>query len=103
MGGITLSNNNYYETLVNKFDNIDDLINQFSTLTNSYRLMIGAAEELTRTPSATQDIICEAIIRSAFLGNILDQFMIAIQLSIISNLLAGEEGGGLDNIPNPYM
>ena len=98
-----MSYKNYYVTLLNKFDNIDDLIDQFSSLTNSYRLLVGAAEELTRTPAATQDIICESIIRSAFLGNILDQFLIAIQLTIISNLLAGEDEGGLDNIPNPYM
>lgn len=98
-----MSHRNYYQTLLDRFDSLDDLINQFSTLTDSYRLLVGAAEELTRTPSATNDIICESIIRSAFLGNILDQFMIAIQLMIISNLLAGEDEGGLDNIPNPYM
>lgn len=77
--------------------NIEFLITRFSTLTDSYRLLVGATEELTRTPSVSGDIIDDAVRRTAFTGKILDQFLILIQISLIINLL--DE----DIRPNPFV
>ncbi|MFW5981930.1 MAG: hypothetical protein ACOCQO_01835 [Halanaerobiaceae bacterium] len=83
------------------FGNINVLIERFSNLTDAYRLHVGASEELTRTPSANQQVINDAITRTAFLGNILDQLLIAIQIAIILNFLDIEVPQ--DKIPNPFL
>ncbi len=79
---------------------VDTLTERFSDLTNSYRLLVGAAEELTRTPSATNDIITDAIVRTAFLGNILDQLLILLQISIIADVVGVDN---FDRTPNPFL
>ncbi|HLV10304.1 MAG TPA: hypothetical protein VKY40_08850 [Halanaerobiales bacterium] len=79
---------------------VDTITERFTLLTESYRLLVGAAEELTRTPSATEDIIQDSIIRTAYLGNILDQLLILLQIAIIIEV-AGIDS--TDGIPNPYL
>ncbi|SEM27792.1 hypothetical protein SAMN04488698_10116 [Candidatus Frackibacter sp. WG12] len=56
------------------------------SLTNSYRLFVGAAEELTRTPSVSEETINAAIARSSRLGNILDILLLLQLISIMDNL-----------------
>jgi len=79
---------------------VDTLSERINVLTDSYRLFVGAAEELTRTPSATEEIITDAIVRTAFLGNILDQLLILLQISIIVDVIGPEK---FDGLPNPYL
>ncbi|MDI3547928.1 MAG: hypothetical protein PWR10_1580 [Halanaerobiales bacterium] len=77
--------------------NFEAITDRFSTLTDSYRLLVGAAEELTRTPSVSGKIIDDAIERTAFLGAILDELLILIQISLLINLLDD------DVKPNPFI
>lgn len=77
---------------------VDSLIEKFTLLTDSYRLLVGAAEELTRTPSVGEYIIDEAVGRTAFLGEILDQLLFAIQITLILDFVRVSEGS-----ENPYV
>ena len=77
---------------------IDTLIDRFTLLTDSYRLLVGAAEELTRTPSVDKNIIDHAVCRTAFLGGILDQLLFAIQIALILDFIRVSEGK-----ENPYV
>ena len=77
---------------------IDLLIERFTLLTDSYRLLVGASEELTRTPSVGESIIDQAVCRTAFLGEILDQILLAIQLSLILDFARVSKG-----TENPYV
>lgn len=77
---------------------IDTLIDRFILLTDSYRLLVGAAEELTRTPSVNESIIDQVVCRTAFLGGILDQLLIAIQIALILDFIRVSEGR-----ENPYV
>ena len=79
------------------FQNFDIVTERVNTLIDSYRLLVGAAEELTRTPSASQDVIDAAIIRTAFLGNIIDQLLVILQIALLLDV--SDE----DNIDNPYL
>ena len=84
------------------------LYERFFALTDSYRLFVGAAEELTRTPSANEKIIEDSIERTAFLGKILDQFLIYIQISLFLQCNNGSSNNQ-DNMnndcsgPNPFL
>ncbi|MFW6035782.1 MAG: hypothetical protein ACOCRZ_05950 [Halothermotrichaceae bacterium] len=73
---------------------VDLLIDRFTLLTDSYRLLVGAAEELTRTPSATEYIIDAAMVRTGFLGKVLDQLLLVIQIALILDFIDIEN--------NPY-
>lgn len=77
---------------------IDSLIEKFTLLTDSYRLMVGATEELTRTPSVGEYIIDASVCRTAFLGTILDQLLLAIQIALIIDFIRVSEGS-----ENPYV
>lgn len=77
---------------------VDLLIERFTLLTDSYRLLVGASEELTRTPSVGESIIDQAVCRTAFLGEILDQILLAIQLSLILDFTRVSKG-----TENPYV
>lgn len=77
---------------------VDSLIERFTLLTDSYRLLVGAAEELTRSPSVGEYIINEAVSRTAFLGEILDQLLFAIQITLILDFIRVSEGS-----ENPYV
>ena len=79
------------------FQNFDIVTERVNTLTDSYRLLVGAAEELTRTPSANDDVINSAIIRAAFLGNIIDQLLVILQIALILDVSDD------DDIENPYL
>ena len=48
---------------------VDLLIERFTLLTDSYRLLVRASEELTRTPSVGENIIEQAVCRTAFRRN----------------------------------
>ncbi|HHU92265.1 MAG TPA: hypothetical protein GXZ20_03885 [Halanaerobiaceae bacterium] len=80
------------------FGDIDLLIDRFTLLTDSYRLLVGAVEELTRTPSVGKIIIEQAVGRTAFLGGILDQLLFAIQIALILDFIRVSEG-----VENPYV
>ena len=75
------------------------LQNKFSALTESYRLLVGATEELTRTPAVDEKTIQASVIRTVFLGNILDQLLIIIQISLLINLIYDDSS----DTPNPYV
>ncbi|MFP4661721.1 MAG: hypothetical protein ACLFPF_05995 [Halanaerobiales bacterium] len=77
---------------------VDSLIEKFTLLTDSYRLMVGATEELTRIPAVGECIIDSAVGRTAFLGNVLDQLLLAIQISLIIDFVRVTEG-----VENPYI
>ncbi|SKA06759.1 hypothetical protein [Selenihalanaerobacter shriftii] len=66
-------------------NDFNDITQTFTSLTNSYRLFVGAAEELTRTPSVPEEIIEDAIVRSAKLGSTLDLLLLFQILSILTN------------------
>lgn len=77
---------------------IDSLIEKFTLLTDSYRLLVGASEELTRTPSVGESMIVQAVSRTAFLGEILDQLLFAIQISLLIDFIRVSDG-----YENPYV
>jgi len=77
---------------------VDSLIEKFTLLTDSYRLLVGATEELTRTPSVGENMIDSAVCRTSFLGNILDELLFAIQISLILDFIRVTEG-----VENPYV
>ncbi|MFW6022563.1 MAG: hypothetical protein ACOCQW_03490 [Halanaerobiaceae bacterium] len=77
---------------------IDSLIERFTLLTDSYRLMVGATEELTRTPAVGESIIDSSVCRTAFLGGVLDQLLFAIQIALLVDFLRVTEG-----VENPYI
>ena len=77
---------------------VDSLIEKFTLLTDSYRLLVGATEELTRTPSVGENIIDSSVCRTALLGNILDQLLAAIQIALIADFIRVSEG-----VENPYV
>lgn len=79
------------------FQDFDVLTERLTSLTDSYRLLVGAAEELTRTPSAGENVIDSAINRSAFLGNIIDQILIILQIALILDFFSFDEN------ENPYL
>lgn len=77
---------------------VDSLIEKFTLLTDSYRLLVGATEELTRTPAVGENIIDSSVCRTALLGNILDQLLVAIQIALIADFIRVTEG-----VENPYV
>ena len=81
------------------YDLIDD---RLTSAVESYRLLVGAAEELTRTPSATQKIIYDSLTRTAFLGNIIDQLLIMQQIALVLEFLDCNDEE-ISNIPNPFV
>ena len=86
----------------NLFLDYDLVDNRLSSAVESYRLLVGAAEELTRTPSANQKIICDSLIRTAFLGNIIDQLLIIQQIALILEFLDLDDEI-IPEVPNPFM
>lgn len=83
------------------FEDFDLLTERLGSLTDSYRLLVGAAEELTRTPSAGENVIESAINRSAFLGNVIDQILLILQIALILDFF--DIDNDTDNNKNPYM
>lgn len=81
------------------YDRID---NRLTSAVDSYRLLVGAAEELTRTPSATENIICDSLTRAAFMGNIIDQLLIIQQFALILEFLDLDDET-IPEVPNPFL
>lgn len=81
------------------YDRVDD---RLTSAVDSYRLLVGAAEELTRTPSATENIICDSLTRAAFMGNIIDQLLIIQQIALILEFLDLDDET-IPEVPNPFL
>lgn len=65
------------------------IVPQFSSLVSSYRLLVGAAEEITRTPGTTPDIRRRAITRFDRTGDIIDMLidLLCCKVAFSSRLL----------------
>lgn len=81
------------------YDRVDD---RLTSAVDSYRLLVGAAEELTRTPSATEKIICDSLVRAAFMGNIIDQLLIIQQIALVLEFLDLDDEV-IPDVPNPFI
>lgn len=72
------------------FADVQALIEIMDSLTNNYRLMVGAAEELTRTPGVEQQTINLALDRVDNTGTLLDLtiFTLAIKMDFLAEVLS---------------
>lgn len=66
------------------------IVPQFSSIVASYRLLVGAAEEIRRTPGACQEIGDRAIIRADRAGALIDMLLeiLCCKISFSTNFLA---------------
>ena len=81
------------------YDRVDE---RLTSAVDSYRLLVGAAEELTRTPAATEKIICDSLTRAAFMGNIIDQLVIIQQIALILEFFDIDDEI-IPEFPNPFI
>lgn len=61
---------------------VTQLTDILSSLTQSYRLMIGGAEEFNRITLASRDDVDDAIDRADSVGNIIDEVLIALEVKM---------------------
>lgn len=78
------------DTLSLLFADVRALIEVMDSLTNNYRLMVGAAEELTRTPGVGQQTINLALDRVDNTGTLLDLiiFTLAVKMDFLAEVLS---------------
>jgi|GEM_PF-5386794 len=77
------------ETIPILFRDVNALLEVMNSLTDNYRLLVGAAEELTRIPGATQESINYALDRADNAGTLIDLviFTLALKLDFVIEVL----------------
>ncbi|HHU33335.1 MAG TPA: hypothetical protein GXZ50_11840 [Clostridia bacterium] len=77
------------DTISILFRDVNELLEVMNSLTNNYRLLVGAAEELTRIPGVTQQSINYALDRADNTGTLIDLiiFTLAVKLDFVSEVL----------------
>lgn len=72
------------------FEDVNALVSVFNSLTDNYRLLVGAAEELTRTPGASQQAVNLALERVYNTGSLIDITLLAlaVKLDFVAEVLA---------------
>gem|GEM_PF-1775398 len=65
------------------FSDLIALTGILSPIVDSYRLLVGAAEELTRTPGVSQSAKSEAIARAVSLGKVIDLTIFTLAAKVI--------------------
>ena len=65
------------------FSDVNPLLNVMNQLTDNYRLLVGAAEELTRTPGASQRMVNQALDRVENTGTLIDLVIVSLFIKIL--------------------
>lgn len=75
------------------FGDVEQLLLVLTQLTNSYRLLVGAAEEFNRTAAATPVIPVQATARAAAAGKLIDQVLkvLEFKLDFALDVIGGTE------------
>lgn len=69
---------------------VNALVPAFSSIVSSYRLLVGAAEEIQRIPHVPEDIFCRAVKRFDHAGTLIDMLLeiLCCKISFSSDFLA---------------
>ncbi|MBP2651568.1 MAG: hypothetical protein H6Q74_2393 [Firmicutes bacterium] len=93
------SQSNFKTVIDTLLADINAVVPNFSSLVSSYRLLVGSAEEIHRTPGVSPDIVVRAIERYDRTGVLIDIIidLLFCKVSFISDLLS-VTGGPIDLI-----
>ncbi len=65
------------------FSDVTPLLNVMNQLTEDFRLLVGSAEELTRTPGVNQRTVNQAIDRVENTGTLIDLTIVSLYVKIL--------------------